>query len=66
VDTGMTYFDLNRHNNSFRYKCVDHDKIIVELKYEADNDHGANKVSAFFPFRVTKSSKYVQGIDKFL
>ena len=66
VDTDMTYLNMKGHKNSFRHQCVDHGKIIVELKYESDNDFMANKLSTYFPFRVTKSSKYVQGIDKFI
>jgi SPX domain protein involved in polyphosphate accumulation len=66
IDTDMAYFCPQRLHNSFREKHIDNDKIIVELKYSEPDDREANRVSAFFPFRVTKSSKYIQGIDKFL
>ena len=66
VDSDMAYFCPRRGMNYFREKYVDYNKIIVELKYETVNDPGANRISAFFPFRVTKISKYVQGIDKYL
>lgn len=63
VDSDMTYYNVSKLNNRFRYKHKDHRNIIVELKYGRDDDRTANRISARFPFRVTKSSKYVTGID---
>ena len=37
--------------------------FILELKYAADMDDEANRVSSKLPFRLDKSSKYVSGID---
>ncbi|MFK8029882.1 MAG: polyphosphate polymerase domain-containing protein [Gammaproteobacteria bacterium] len=36
--------------------------IIIEIKYDADSDNDIERISSQFPFRMTKSSKYVQGI----
>ena len=41
----------------------DHD-VIVELKYDTEHDEYANRISASFPFRLSKNSKYVNGIDQ--
>lgn len=38
-------------------------EVIVELKYAVEDDALANTVSQAFPFRLSKSSKYVNGID---
>jgi SPX domain protein involved in polyphosphate accumulation len=38
------------------------DDLIIEIKYDADNDNDIELISNEFPFRMTKSSKYVQGI----
>jgi hypothetical protein len=40
----------------------DRDGIIVELKYALADDVDADRVTNLFPFRLTRSSKYVAGI----
>lgn len=39
------------------------DAIILELKYEAEDDSAAQRIFDFLPFRQTKNSKYVTGIN---
>lgn len=39
------------------------ESTIVELKYDPDADERAAAISNEFPFRLTKSSKYVQGLE---
>lgn len=63
VDSGMTFYHLNKLNNRFSYKQIDHRDIVVELKYQSQDDPEAARISAGFPFRMTRSSKYVQGIE---
>lgn len=64
LDTGMTFYRVGGLSTRFAHKQTDHRNTIVELKYGIDEDASAPKVSGFFPFRVTKSSKYVQGIER--
>lgn len=64
VDTGLTYYHLNKFSNQFIHKQVDYEDIVVELKYQADDDPQAGRITAGFPFRMTRSSKYVQGIER--
>jgi hypothetical protein len=64
VDTDLNYYRVGRFNNQFAHHQTDFRNVIVEMKYEKDLDLEAQRVSGFFPFRVTKSSKYVQGIDR--
>jgi SPX domain protein involved in polyphosphate accumulation len=64
VDTDLNYYRVGRYNNQFAHHQTDFRNVIVEMKYEKDLDLEAQRVSGFFPFRVTKSSKYVQGIDR--
>jgi len=64
VDTQLTYYHVGRFNNRFNHSQTDYRKIVVELKYDKEHDIEAQHVAGFFPFRVTKSSKYVQGIDR--
>lgn len=40
----------------------DKKSLILELKYEEADDRRAERISSWFPFRVTKSSKYGMGI----
>ena len=51
-------------SNWMAHKKTDHRSVILELKYGIEDDAAASKVSTFFPFRMTKSSKYVQGIER--
>jgi hypothetical protein len=39
------------------------DSVIMELKYDECNDLSAEKITNSFPFRLTKSSKYIMGIQ---
>jgi hypothetical protein len=36
----------------------------VELKYANAKDANADLISRYFPFRVTKSSKYITGVER--
>ncbi|MDO8555068.1 MAG: VTC domain-containing protein [bacterium] len=47
-------------------KLIERDKsnLIVELKYDEEYDADARIISSKFPFRMTKSSKYVTGVEK--
>jgi len=36
----------------------------VELKYDKDNDEQVNIVTSHLPFRVSKVSKYVEGVKR--
>lgn len=62
IDDELTYFGIGSNNNylSERYATED---VIVELKYDLENDKEAAFVTNELPFRFTKSSKYVNGID---
>ncbi|MBN1956459.1 MAG: polyphosphate polymerase domain-containing protein [Anaerolineae bacterium] len=63
VDTGLTFYRVGQLRSSLAHRQVDPVHVIVELKYGAAHEKGAGRVSGYFPFRVTKSSKYVQGIE---
>ena len=65
IDQGLEYYSIRPNNNFFISKFKDPPATIVELKYASDVDNGANELSTLFPFRMTKSSKYVNGVDRF-
>ena len=63
VDTNMVYYDINSCNNFLLNKAVDYSNTVVELKYNYGKDDCAEHIVKHFPFRLTKSSKYVTGIE---
>ena len=64
VDTEMTFYQVKRGNNRFAHKHVDHNHVVVEIKYEKPLDAQADRVAGFLPFSMTKNSKYVTGIER--
>ena len=64
VDAELSYYHIDKINNQFLFHQVDRRSIIVELKYAEEYDPQADRISAGFPFRMTRSSKYVQGIER--
>lgn len=65
IDSSMDFYKFNQLNNGF-LPCTNHEHknhIVVELKYPVEKDKEASKLAALFPFRMTKNSKYVNGID---
>ena len=63
IDYEMCYYPLTGTNNFFSHKFRDGFKIL-ELKYSEDNDDDANFITQKFPFRLSKNSKYVTGIER--
>lgn len=65
IDSSMDFYKFNQLSNGFipstREKSKNH--IVVELKYPVEKDTEASKLAALFPFRMTKNSKYVNGIE---
>jgi len=64
VDSMMDYFRLSQLSNTFSHKQTNKNVKIVELKYDKDYDEQAKNVTCHFPFRVSKISKYVEGVQK--
>jgi SPX domain protein involved in polyphosphate accumulation len=64
VDTDLSFYHLKKDNNRFLFHQVDHQSIVVELKYKREYDPEAGRVSSGFPFRMTRNSKYVRGIER--
>jgi hypothetical protein len=50
----MKFFSINRNTFS--------NSTIMELKYSHHESEYADAISSYFPFRMTKSSKYVSGV----
>jgi VTC domain. len=63
IDKDLSYYKLNHMSNNFVQDVHDTDALVLELKYAQDKDDIADKITAYFPFRMTKNSKYVNGVD---
>ena len=63
VDDELSFYHLGKLSNSYLQKYRNHCNVIVELKYMVADDGEAQRVCAALPFRITRSSKYVSGVD---
>ncbi len=63
IDNEMEFVRIGSCHNSFMDSRKDHIQTVLELKYGMVNDDTADTVAGCFPFRITRSSKYVSGID---
>ncbi len=62
IDTALEYCRINNRGNTFLQRWGDND-IIFELKYSRDRSAEVSDITRHLPFRMTKSSKYVNGIQ---
>jgi SPX domain protein involved in polyphosphate accumulation len=63
LDHNLLYTRVSNYQNYFMRKVIDRQSVIMELKYDAEHDEQVDQISDYFPFRMTKNSKYVNGID---
>lgn len=64
LDYGLYYYPIQEMNNSFVHHHVDRRSAIIELKYPLVLDSSAREISQHFPFRMTKNSKYITGVNR--
>lgn len=62
IDTDMQAFKLAPYQNNFLSKSTNYTTTILELKYDNSYDEFTDSITNYFPFRITRSSKYVDGI----
>ncbi|MCF6185435.1 MAG: polyphosphate polymerase domain-containing protein [Bacteroidales bacterium] len=62
IDSETEYYGVNNKINLFNSKISDNQNVILELKYQEEDNSNFSAISAQFPFRMTKNSKYVNGI----
>jgi hypothetical protein len=58
-DKNIKYYSFQ---NKIKLEKAD-DKIIIEIKYDNENDLLASQILEFFNFRLGKNSKYVNGVE---
>ena len=63
VDDELSFYHLGKLSNHYRQHYHERRSLIVELKYLVADDAQAQRVCAALPFRITRSSKYISGVD---
>lgn len=61
IDSELTFFEVC--NRVIGHRSVDRMNTVLELKYDLAQDRFAHRITNAFPFRLTRSSKYVNGIE---
>ena len=64
IDDELVYFGVCAMTGVLRARAEDHGVVIVELKYDRADEREAERVASRFPFRLTRSSKYVRGVER--
>lgn len=66
IDDGLDYYAVSTIRNSFSHRFRDSHTRVVELKYDQTHAAGAGRVVNAFPFRLSRNSKYINGIDRIM
>jgi len=62
IDDNMRAYELSLYQNNFLYSRPDRTGTILELKYNKPHDELVSGITNYFPFRITRSSKYIDGV----
>lgn len=63
LDTGLEFYRVGPWTNSFVCRSAPRGLVVVELKYGPGAEEAARAFTEHFPVRLTKSSKYVLGVE---
>ncbi len=63
LDWNLEFYRFDRHVNAFSSRVIDRQSTVLELKYSGDIDQIDDRVSGHLPFRVTRMSKFVTGMQ---
>lgn len=64
LDTDLTYYHVHRLRSRFLRREADRRSVVVELKYGVEEEALADRVVERFPFRLSRSSKYILGVER--
>jgi len=64
IDSSLKFHKIAPFENNFLDTSIDHLSVILEVKYDKEHEPGVSKLTSYFPFRMTKSSKYIMGIER--
>ena len=63
MDSEMVFHSINKTRNTFRHVCANRVNTVVEVKYSEEDDEQLEAITNYFPFRLSRNSKYVNGIQ---
>lgn len=66
IDSSLTFYAVSSLSNVFVNRVTDHNSVVVEVKYDKEAETAADTISSYLPFLLTKSSKYLQGLERVL
>lgn len=61
LDSGLEFHALPSPGGRFAFNHVE-ETVVLELKYEKQHDADAPRIGSFFPFGLSRFSKYTSGI----
>ncbi|MBN1439183.1 MAG: VTC domain-containing protein [Anaerolineales bacterium] len=65
VDSQQVFWRIHGpFRNSLLHRQQNPRDVIVELKYAVGEEPQADRAAGYFPFRIMRNSKYVQGIER--
>lgn len=65
IDSDLEYYRALKFGQNFVARSKDGRNTVLELKYMSRYADRAERISNYFPFRLSKSSKYLSGIARF-
>ena len=66
IDNDQSFYSINKEKNTFLRNYQDKKSVVVELKYNKKFDNEAHSITSKLPFRMTKSSKYIYGLEQII
>ncbi|MDC0325172.1 polyphosphate polymerase domain-containing protein [bacterium] len=63
IDTELSFIAIDRFDSQFNRIRTLEESVVVELKYSGDIATLDERLVNFFPFRITRMSKYVTGVE---
>lgn len=64
IDSQLEFFSPIAYPGTFPRSVVDRENTVLEVKYDQSREPAAQEVTRHLPFRLTKSSKYVMGLER--
>ena len=63
-DSGLKFYEVRAFDNTYANPSSDYSNSIVEIKYGREHNDSAHRITNVFPFRMTRSSKYIIGLER--
>lgn len=63
LDDGITYFGITGNTTTIMHGYEDPCPTVLELKYDQKDDPDADAISNYWPFRLSRKSKYASGMN---